>query len=181
MEATQIISSVTLSRRVRWGILIPAFAVYVAMWAGLIMYYWWDIATISMPLWTGMILFSIVTVTVIHEGLHGLFFWIFGGRVKFGAKLKTSFGPVFWATSDKIFSKRQFRMISLAPQILTFACFLVIFLAKLPPIYEIGLWIIAVGNLTGGGFDIYISLILGRFPAGSMFQDKQDGLTVYMQ
>ena len=38
---------------------------------------------------------------------------------------------------------------------------------------------LAVGNLCRGGFDIYISILVGRFSAGAKYRDMKDGLIVY--
>ena len=179
MQAIQTISLATIPRRTKWGIFGAVFAVCMILGRLLTVYYWWDMFDMGLRAQAIMLVVAVVAMIVLHEALHGLFFWIFGGRVSFGAKAWTSFGPVFWATSDKLFSKRQYRTISLAPQILTAACLLVLLVTDLPAIYQVGLWLIAVGNLCGGGFDIYISILLGRFSAGAKFQDKKDGLIVY--
>lgn len=129
--------------------------------------------------WVLLFLVCLLVTIPLHEGLHGLFFHLFGGRVSFGAKMWTAFGLVFWASSDKLYTRKQFTIISLAPQILTLILLPVVIWASLPVMWEMGLFIIAVGNLCGGGFDIYISLKLKRFPAGYMYQDTKDGLNVY--
>jgi hypothetical protein len=127
--------------------------------------------------WTGLVALCAVILIPLHEGMHGLFFRLFGGKVSFGARLKTSFGPVFWATSPKMYSKRQFQIIGLAPQLLTVICLLM--LGHFSPVVNIGLIITAVGNLLGGVFDIYISVLLRRFPAGVLVRDTMDGCVIY--
>ena len=181
MEEIQKISLEKMTHRTKWTILLITFGVMSFFWLFLGVTY--GLSPLSFGIWKWIALVSgcMAIIISVHEALHGLLFWVFGGKVKFGAKLKTSVGPIFWATSDKLFSKRQYRIISLAPQILTLTCVLIIFFAELPTVYEIGLWIIAVGNLCGGGFDIYISCILDKFPAGALFQDKQDGVQVYVK
>ena len=131
--------------------------------------------------WVFLFLGCVVATIPLHEGMHGLFFRLYGGKVKFGAKLRTPFGPVFWATSEKMFPRRQFQMISLAPQLLTVALSSFIALGGLPPIVQMGLIIVAVGNLVGGAFDIYLAVLLRRYPSSVMVRDIQDGLEVCYQ
>lgn len=172
----QAITLKTMSLKVKLALMLTALGVSILFGLYLGMTY----GRYMSPLWWLLIFaIGIVATIPLHEGLHGLFFKIFGGKVSFGAKLKTPFGPVFWATSDKLYSKRQFQMISLAPQILTLVLVLLIVFVELPPVVEIGLFIIAAGNLCGGGFDIYISCKLTRFPAGVLIRDMKDGLMIY--
>jgi hypothetical protein len=130
--------------------------------------------------WIILFLGCVVATIPLHEGMHGLFFKLYGGKVKFGAKLKTPFGPVFWATSEKMFPRRQFQMISLAPQILTVVLWAVL-ASGVSPIVQMGLIIVAVGNLLGGAFDIYLAVLLRRYPSSVMVRDVQDGLEVCYQ
>jgi len=52
-------------------------------------------------------------------------------------------------------------------------------LGHFSPVVNIGLIITAVGNLLGGVFDIYISVLLRRFPAGVLVRDTRDGCVIY--
>lgn len=129
--------------------------------------------------WLLLFMGCVVATIPLHEGMHGLFFRLYGGKVKFGAKLKTPFGPVFWATSDKMFPRRQFQTIGLAPQILTAVLGLLIILGDFSPMVQMGLIIVAVGNLLGGAFDIYLAVLLRRYPSSVMVRDIQDGLVIW--
>jgi hypothetical protein len=180
MEAIGKVNLDTISPKDKWAIILIAFGIMMAFsWLAGMNY---GTYIVSLGIWKWFTLFMVCLSIVIplHEGLHALFFRLFGGKVRFGATLKTRLGPVFWATSDKLFPKRQFRIIALAPQVLTLIC-IVIALFDIPTICKLGLWIIAAGNLAGGGFDIYISCLLGRFPAGALFQDQKDGIQVYIR
>ena len=179
MQATQTISLATIPRKIKWGIFGVAFATCMAVGVAISEWYYWRLPMMGLKTSLIMVAIALVATIVLHEALHGLFFWIFGGQVKFGAKAWTAMGPVFWATSDKLLSKRQYQIVCLAPQILTAICLLLIFTAGLPAIHQVALWIIAVGNLCGGGFDIYISILVGRFSAGAKYRDMKDGLIVY--
>jgi hypothetical protein len=125
-------------------------------------------------------LVSAVAVTIPHEGLHGIFMWKFGGKVSFGAKW-TKLGPAAYATSPAYFTKTQYRIISLAPQILTIVMLLIALLAKPSAIVGASCIIIAALNLGGGCLDIYMFWWVRRFPDNSFFKDNIDGVEVYAQ
>ncbi len=131
--------------------------------------------------WLLLFLGCVVATIPLHEGMHGLFFRLYGGKVKFGAKLRTPFGPVFWATSDKMFPRRQFQTIGLAPQILTVVLGVLISFGNFPPMVQMGLIIVAVGNLLGGAFDIYLAVLLKGYSSSVMVRDMRDGLEVCNQ
>lgn len=44
---------------------------------------------------------------VAHEGLHGLFFKLFGGDVSIGIK-RTKLGPIFWTSSSILYSRIKY-------------------------------------------------------------------------
>jgi hypothetical protein len=131
--------------------------------------------------WILLFMGCVVATIPLHEGMHGLFFRLYGGKVKFGAKLWSPLGPVFWATSKKMFPRRQFQMIGLAPQLLSVALSAVIIFGGFPPIVQMGLIIVVAGNLLGGAFDIYLAILLRRYPSSVMVRDIQDGLEVCYQ
>jgi hypothetical protein len=171
----------TMPRRVKLAIiLIGLFGTFVfAVPFGII--YGDYIIGFGTSNWFLLFLGCVVATIPLHEGMHGLFFRLYGGKVKFGAKLRTTFGPVFWATSEKMFPRRQFQTISLAPQILTVVLGALVALGSFPAIVQMGLIIVAVGNLFGGAFDIYLAILLRGYPSSVMVRDIQDGLEVCYQ
>lgn len=123
---------------------------------------------------------ALICVIVLHEGLHGLFFRLFGGRPKFGFKAKTKMGPAFYVTAPgSHFTKRQFIVIVIAPQILTVVSFLVLGFAHLSYVIELGLLLLSVFNLTGGALDAYMFLVLVRQPRDILAEDTITGIKLW--
>lgn len=136
--------------------------------------------TNNLALLVGIFIAVLVAVTVLHEGLHGLFFWLFSGRVRFGAKLWSSMGPVFWASSPgRPIPRIKFQIIALAPQLLTILLLLVLALAPLSNTLTYALVLAAALNLGGGCLDIYVAILLRKWPGSVLVEDVKDGFKVY--
>lgn len=163
----------TISRRTKWGILLLGFV--MSLLIGMLL---WNHPPIGLSFtdWLVAIIVACVSVTLIHEGLHGLFFKIFGGDVKFGIA-KSSLGPAPYATSLTYLPRFRFQIVGLAPQLLTIAC-LISLLTSPPPMVAVGLIIVAAGNLGGGCFDLYTVKWLNRFPREYRVLDIKDGVKV---
>lgn len=117
---------------------------------------------------------------LIHEGLHGLFFWLYSGKAQFGAKLWTHMGPVFYATSaGSRFTRLQYAQIGLAPQLLTLFCFTAVVSFQLPAALFYFLIMVGSQNLGGGTFDMYATYRVSRLPSGCLIEDVKDGWKVY--
>lgn len=124
---------------------------------------------------------SVAIAILLHEGLHGLFFWLFGGHVVFGAKFRTPMGPIFWASSLGRYSRNKFRIIALAPQMLTVVLLLFVFLADIHAIIGMSCLVIVAVNFGGGVFDFYAVKFVGKYPQNYQIEDTKDGLRVYRQ
>lgn len=165
----------TISRRTKWAVLLLGLGS-----AYLIAALWWGYISVIQRMafgdWLMIILATCVGVAVVHEGLHGLFFRIFGGHVKFGIKW-TKLGLAPYATSPDSFSRWRFQVVALAPQLLTFLL-LGVLLFDPPPMVAVGLIVAAAGNLGGGCFDLYTAGWLNKFPREYKVQDIKDGVRV---
>lgn len=126
-----------------------------------------------------VLLGSLLAMMVLHELLHGLFFWIFGREVSFGIKLKTTMGPVFWASSSKLYPRLKFQIIGLAPQLLTLALILLATFANLPTVVSLTFYITAVCNFCAGMFDIYLVTVLAKLPNNCLVEDTRDGMRIH--
>lgn len=136
--------------------------------------------TNSWASWAAVVISVFVVVTVLHEGLHGLLFWIFGGRVHFGAKLWSLMGPVFYASSPgSLIPRAKYQMIALAPQLLTVLLFLMLALAPLSNIVAYALILAAALNVGGGCLDIYATILLRKYPRSVLIEDTRDGFKAY--
>lgn len=114
----------------------------------------------------------LAVVIVLHEGLHGLGFKWFGGKVKFGATANTRVGLVFYATSpNTLFAKRQMMMIALLPQVMTVGLLASALLLNVSPIAIWMMVVMAGANLAGSALDIYGCCWLARFPRSSLVED----------
>ena len=163
----------TISRRTKWGILLLGFILSFSM--GLLFWHYTPFGGRLIE-WLIVAIIACIGVTLIHEGLHGLFFKIFGGDVKFGVA-KSSLGPAPYATSLTYLPRSRFQLVGLAPQLLTIAC-LIGLLTSPPPMVAVGLIIVAAGNLGGGCFDLYTVKWLNRFPREYKVLDIKDGVKV---
>jgi hypothetical protein len=177
MEAVKSELSVgTIPIRVKIGLIVFCLACVLALLAVLVLRYanWILVA----GYWNYLLLVTVssLVLTVIHEGLHALFFKIFGGTVSFGAKW-TKLGPAFYATSPKGFAISQYRVIGLAPQILTIVS-IALWLIVPSTTLSLAFIVMAIMNFGGGCFDIYSVLWLRKFPKEYLVQDTKDGLRV---
>lgn len=127
-----------------------------------------------------VVLTSAVQIAI-HEGLHGLFFKVYGKFVQFGFKAWTKVGPVFYATSaGNMFTRFQYMQISLGPQIFTALCFAVVIVFHLPAIFWMVILTMGAQNLGGGIFDMYAAYRVLKLPRGAMIEDVKDGWKVYL-
>jgi len=127
-----------------------------------------------------LLLAGLVLTPVLHEGMHGLFFWVFSRKANFGIQLKTWMGLVFWASSfGSLIPRVKFQIIALAPQILTVVFLLVIIFASLPNTVNYVLLLISALNLGGGCFDIYGVTWLQHFPKYYLVEDTKEGCRIF--
>jgi flagellar basal body-associated protein FliL len=122
----------------------------------------------------------IISIIVIHEGLHGLFFYLYSKHVNFGIRWKTKVGPTPYATANgQLFTKRQYQMVAIAPQIMTLAViFAIQLLTNNLPAVAIIIMIAAI-NLGGGCADLWCVYQLQRFPDDILVEDTKDGFKVW--
>jgi hypothetical protein len=134
---------------------------------------------IGMGTYVLMWLSLIIGMVIIHEGLHGLFFWIYSRKVNFGVKWKTRFGPTPYASSPhSLFTKRQYQMMGIAPQILTAVLLCSGGAFAHVPIAAIGI-MVAATNLGGGCVDLWAAFEIQRMPKDILVEDTGDGFKVW--
>ncbi len=116
-----------------------------------------------------------------HEALHGLAFWLYARSVTFGFKPWTALGPVFFAASPgNIFTRRQYQLVCIAPQIMTVLLFFLAAVLYPTDLLFLSMTYAATLNLGGGVVDMFIYTILFRFPRDAMVEDSTDGMDVYL-
>ena len=127
-----------------------------------------------------LVLVLAFTFTV-HEGIHGFFFWIFGGKPTFGMKViggwkNFLWGFVLYATADAFYTRNQYYLIGLSP-------FVVISLISLMLLFDEPSRIYAVlagsANAIGAAGDIYMTAKLRRFSSSILVRDTADGYEIY--
>jgi hypothetical protein len=122
-----------------------------------------------------LILLGVTVFILLHELVHGVFFWLFSGhRPSFGL------GPgyAYAAMPDWYFPKQPYLVVGLAP----LAVLTVIGLVMLPFV-PVG-WLIPLLagmllNIGGAIGDLYICLRLAREAEDVWIKDKGDGFEVY--
>lgn len=184
MKLVENLSTKTISKKKKWGVLLLGMGGYILLYnlgeylLGI------DFREVteeySLFWWLVIVTSSFVATIVAHEGLHGLFFWLFTGKAKFGFKLWSSWGPIFWASSPgSLISRRRFQIVALAPQILTIILLPIMVFVPLSSILAYCLLIAAGFNLCGGCFDIYLFFVLRKYPKHFLVQDTLDGALIW--
>lgn len=123
------------------------------------------------------LLVAIVIMLTVHEGFHGLFFWIFShSRPVFAFKgyYASASAPGWY------FPRWQYILVGLAPLVfitlIGVAC-----LAWLPPALILPTWLILVFNTSGAVGDLWVVVNLLRFPASTYILDSGDASEFFVK
>lgn len=116
-------------------------------------------------------------MVVLHEGVHGLFFWMFtGGQVQFGFKGAYAYA----AAPDWYIPKKPYLVVSLAPLvIITVLGFITMLFVPYDWILPILLLITL--NASGAVGDLYAFFWIVKQPKEVLIQDFGDRMHVYHQ
>ena len=113
------------------------------------------------------IILLMVPISIVHEGIHGAAYKLFGGKVRFGFKFIYAYTQEI---SEKPLLRVKFLMVLLAP--LTAMSVLSLFLPS---------WLgemVFLLNLLGASGDIYMALFLCKFNYQSKIIDRNYGFDV---
>ena len=137
------------------------------------------VSSISLDL--GSMALGLVGGLVLHELAHGVAFMGLGARPQFGAKLKTRFGPVFYASGPGSYlSRRGYVVVGLAPALgLTVLLLAVIAVAPAGGLIGSAAFLAAILNVGGSGGDAMMMRTVLRYPADARFEDTADGFVIY--
>ena len=116
-----------------------------------------------------------VLILLLHEGIHGLFFWIFSrSRPIFGLRLLYAYaGAPNW-----FFPKRQFTITALAPLVIIGAAGLLLLL--LAPINWILMIVLLVAlNTSGASGDVFVFIRLLKSSPTSFTNDTGEVVTFF--
>ena len=125
--------------------------------------------------WFGLVLGVFAGMLLIHEGIHGLFFWIFTGKPpRFGV------GPgYFYACApDWYIPKRQAMVVMLAPAV-GITLFGLLGLALLPVKWLPALILMVSLNLSGAVADLYVAARSIRLAPESLYHDTGHVMEVF--
>ncbi len=169
-----------------WIVLFVAFAILAyaslqTMAVSQLVFVGADSFTISLDTIIGGIALGAVLGVTLHELAHAIAFLAYGGRPRFGFKLWTRFGPVFWVGAPGCYlSRAKFAVAGLAPLLLLTALLLpVLFLAPVGGlVHAAALWAFFLG-VTGSSGDVVILSKVMRYPSEALFEDHGDGFKVY--
>jgi hypothetical protein len=131
---------------------------------------------ISLSLYTILLLIGLmVAYIVLHEALHGVFFWLY-------TRSKPEFAfrgyYAYAAAPDWFIPRNQYLVTALAPLVgITIMGLIVI--AAAPPALFLYAWFVLTMNISGAVGDILIVLWLLFKPTSSMIRDKGDAVTLY--
>ena len=128
----------------------------------------------------GIVIGAMLGVTL-HELAHAIAFLSYGGRPRFGFKLWTRFGPVFWAGAPGCYmSRAKFAVAGLAPLALLTALLLpALLLVPVGGIVHVAALVAYFLGVSGSAGDVVILSKVMRYPREALFEDHGDGFKVY--
>ena len=134
-------------------------------------------------LFVGVFLGGSVLMFALHEGLHGLCFWLYTGKVKFGIKLDKWFGILPYASSPhSVLTRKQIVITALAPQVQTvvlIAMLVIAIYSNQPLMFSRCLFWLGMCSFLGGAMDMYSVVWLSKFRGSILVEDIIDGAVVY--
>ena len=119
---------------------------------------------------------ALAAVLFVHELVHGLFYWLFSGRLPtFGFR---GLFPYTAASAGVYFTQKQFLAIGLAPLVLLTA--LGLLLVAVAPIALVPvLFFFVIFNAAGAAGDLIIAIRLMSFSPDTLMEDSQAGVAIY--
>lgn len=126
--------------------------------------------------WTGVLLLISVLMVVVHEGLHGVFFWYFTRqRPHFAFK-----GAYAYAAAPGWYLPRnQYLITALAP-LVVITLLGMIGLAQFPSAWVLPTLLLMSFNASGAVGDLWVALGLLRQPAACLALDQGDAATLFV-
>ena len=116
----------------------------------------------------GVLLLVFVATIIVHELVHGLFFWLFGYKVSFGLMLPIA---AYTMAKNQLIKRIDYLTISLAPFVLiNLVCILLLFL-KIPIVSDIAVSILII-NTSGAVGDLWLAKVIFSSPKKTLFYDS---------
>jgi hypothetical protein len=119
---------------------------------------------------------ALIAVLILHEFVHGLFYWLFSNR-------RPNFGfqgllPYAAAPSGVYFPRNKFLIVGLSPLILLTAAGLLL-IVIVPIAYVPFLLFFVAFNAAGAAGDLIMVLQLISFSSATMMEDNGSGVIIY--
>lgn len=125
--------------------------------------------------WVGSLLLVIIVMILMHEALHGLFFWVFTGkRPTFAVRLSYAYA----AAPGCFLSRGRYIIVGLAPLVILTAAGLAL-IPFFPTVLLFFLILFTALNFAGGAGDLWVVGWLLRKSPASLVQDFGDRIEVY--
>lgn len=168
-----------------WGVHIAAFAMIALLCASMAAFVPLSTLVSGEPLWVALRFAGIgvgyAVGVVLHEGIHGLFFALFGGqRPKFG--LSRSFA---FAGSDAYYAKLPYLWITLSPAVVLSLLFGTLSVLSMVQVLPLSLfWVfyfLHAFHFGGAVGDFYVALRLLLLPAQLLVKDDGTGMDVFVK
>ena len=119
----------------------------------------------------GLLAAAILSVVVLHEGLHGATAWIFGYRPIFGVE-----PPLVFTTFDEKIRRDHLVVIALAPLVILDTAFIAAYLTVPGGVF----WDLCFAvNTLGAIGDVWIVTRLLRHPSDTWFQATKSGVEAW--
>lgn len=119
---------------------------------------------------------ALIAVTILHELVHGLFYWLFSGhRPKFGFQ---GLFPYAAAPSGVYFARNQFLVVGLSPLVLLTAVGLLLMLIVPIGLVPLLLFFVAF-NASGAAGDLIMVIQLMTFSSDTLMEDNDSGVSIY--
>lgn len=113
---------------------------------------------------------------VLHEAIHGVFFWLFTrAQPQFAFKWAYAYA----AAPDWYIERAPFLVTTLAPLVVITLLGSVLFLV-IPASWLLAVWFVIVMNASGAVGDLLVAYRLLRYPSGCMVQDRGDAVRFYL-
>jgi hypothetical protein len=125
----------------------------------------------------GLILGLFLTLAL-HELAHGVAMQTFGATPKYGILWRSL--VAYTTAPGHAFTRGQYLVVSLAPLVVlsVFALALIALLAGSPVVWLLAMC--ASFNAAGAAGDLWMSAIVGRFPATTYVVDERDGMRIFV-
>ena len=125
----------------------------------------------------GLTFVGVVLISILHELTHGLTMQVFGASPKYGIIWK---GLMLYATSPGYaYSRNNYLLIALVPFV-----FISILVVLGMWLLQGTLWVVLLGlcgavNASGAIGDMWITMVVLRYPATAYVMDERDGIRVF--